>query len=137
MRKFKATLALATAASMLLASLPAQAWVASRTAVGPNGGVYHAAAAGAPRPYYPPPRPYYPPPPRYDHPIAAAAVATAAVVTTAAVTSAVIGSIVHSVPSGCTTVVVNGLGYQQCGSTWYQPQYAGTTVQYIVVNPPR
>ena len=25
----------------------------------------------------------------------------------------------------------------QCGSTWYQPQYAGTTVQYVVVNPPR
>jgi hypothetical protein len=27
--------------------------------------------------------------------------------------------------------------YQQCGSYWYQPQYSGTTVQYVVVNPPR
>ena len=25
--------------------------------------------------------------------------------------------------------------YQQCGSTWYQPQYVGTSVQYVVVSP--
>ncbi|QSX76875.1 hypothetical protein HIV01_016560 [Lysobacter arenosi] len=63
--------------------------------------------------------------------------ATAAAVTTAvAVTSAVIGSIVYSVPPSCVTSVVNGVAYQQCGSTWYEPQYAGTTVQYVVVNPP-
>jgi len=24
-----------------------------------------------------------------------------------------------------------------CGSTWYQPQYSGSQVNYIVVNPPR
>lgn len=64
-------------------------------------------------------------------------VATAAAVTTAvAVTAAAVGSIVNSVPPSCVTTVVNGIAYQQCGSTWYQPQYAGTTVQYIVVNPP-
>lgn len=52
-------------------------------------------------------------------------------------TAAVIGSIVNSVPStGCVTTIVNGISYYQCGSTWYQPTYAGTTVQYIVVNPP-
>ncbi|KRG69118.1 hypothetical protein [Pseudoxanthomonas dokdonensis] len=63
------------------------------------------------------------------HPIAT----TAAVVTTAAV----IGSIVNSVPSsGCQTVMVNNIAYQQCGSTWYQPQYAGSNVQYVVVNSP-
>ncbi len=68
------------------------------------------------------------------HPIATAAAVTA----TVAVTSAVIGSIVNDVPSsGCVTSVVNGIAYQQCGSTWYQPQYAGSNVQYIVVNPPR
>ena len=61
-------------------------------------------------------------------------VATAAAV---AVTAAAIGSIVRSVPPSCSTVVVNGIGYSQCGSTWYQPQYVGTSVQYIVVNPPR
>jgi hypothetical protein len=67
------------------------------------------------------------------HPVATAAVATAAVVTTAAV----VGSIVHSVPPSCVPVVINGLTYQQCGSTWYQPQYAGSSVQYVVIAPPR
>lgn len=27
--------------------------------------------------------------------------------------------------------------HQQCGSTWYQPRYAGSSVTYVVVNPPR
>lgn len=68
----------------------------------------------------------------HDHPVAAAA----AVTTAAAVTAAAIGSIVYSVPPSCVTTVVNGVAYQQCGSTWYEPRYAGTTVQYVVVNPP-
>ena len=38
--------------------------------------------------------------------------------------------------SGCTTVMVRGLGYQQCGSTWLQPQYVGSQVNYVVVRPP-
>jgi len=67
------------------------------------------------------------------HPVATAVAVTAAAV----VTAAVVGSIVHSVPPSCSTVVVNGLAYQQCGSTWYQPQFAGTSTTYIVVNPPR
>jgi hypothetical protein len=62
------------------------------------------------------------------HPVATAVAVTAAV----AVTSAVVGSIVHSVPAGCVPVNYGGLVYQQCGSTWYQPQ--GT--QYVVINPP-
>jgi hypothetical protein len=33
--------------------------------------------------------------------------------------------------------VVNGITYQQCGSTWYQPQFAGTSTTYVVVNPPQ
>ena len=67
-----------------------------------------------------------------DHPVATAAAVTAAV----SVTAAAIGSIVYSIPPSCSQVVVNGIAYQQCGSTWYQPQYAGTTVQYVVVNAP-
>lgn len=67
------------------------------------------------------------------HPFATAAAVTAG----AALTGAVIGSIVYSLPPSCRSVVVNGLAYQQCGSTWYQPQYAGTQVTYVVVNPPR
>jgi hypothetical protein len=66
------------------------------------------------------------------HPIATGV----AIGATAAVTAAVVGSVVHSVPPSCSTVVVNGIGYSQCGSTWYAPQYSGTTVQYVVVNPP-
>ena len=63
------------------------------------------------------------------HPVAAAAAVTA--------TAMAVGAIVNSIPPSCSTVVVNGISYSQCGSTWYQPQYAGTTVQYVVVNPPR
>jgi hypothetical protein len=67
------------------------------------------------------------------HPVATAAAVTA----TAMVTAAVIGSIVNTLPAGCTTVVVNGFSYRQCGSTWYQPQLSGSTTTYVVVNPPR
>jgi hypothetical protein len=62
------------------------------------------------------------------HPIATAAAVTA----TVAVTSAVIGSIARTVPAGCVPVNYGGMIYQQCGSTWYQPQGA----QYVVINPP-
>jgi hypothetical protein len=67
------------------------------------------------------------------HPVATAAAVTA----TAMVTAAIIGSVVHTLPPTCSTVIVNGFAYQQCGSTWYQPQIAGSSTTYIVVNPPR
>jgi hypothetical protein len=63
-----------------------------------------------------------------DHPVATAA----AVGATIAVTSAVIGSIVNKPPANCVPVNYGGIVYQQCGSTWYQPQGA----QYVVVAPP-
>ncbi len=53
-----------------------------------------------------------------------------------AVTAAVVGSIIHTLPSGCQTVVRNGIAYNQCGSVWYEPQYSGNNVTYIVVNQP-
>jgi hypothetical protein len=62
------------------------------------------------------------------HPVARAA----AVGATVAVTAAVVGSMVAAPPPGCVPVNYGGMVYQQCGSTWYQPQ--GT--QYIVVNAP-
>jgi len=62
------------------------------------------------------------------HPIATAAAVTA----TVAVTSAVVGSMVRTVPTGCVPVNYGGMIYQQCGSTWYQPQGP----QYVVVYPP-
>jgi hypothetical protein len=63
------------------------------------------------------------------HPVAAVAAV--------AVTAAVVGSIVASVPPNCSTVMVNGFAYQQCGNTWYQPQISGSSTTYVVVNPPR
>jgi hypothetical protein len=68
----------------------------------------------------------------YNHPVATAAAVTAA----ATVTAAAIGSIVYSLPPSCSAVVAGGLTYQNCGGTWYQPQYAGTQVTYVVVNSP-
>jgi hypothetical protein len=34
------------------------------------------------------------------------------------------------------TQVINGIAYSHCGSSWYRPQYAGSQVTYVVVNPP-
>ena len=62
------------------------------------------------------------------HPVATAAAVGSAV----AVTSAIVGSMVRSVPPSCVPVNYGGMVYQQCGSTWYQPQGS----QYVVVNPP-
>jgi hypothetical protein len=62
------------------------------------------------------------------HPLAIAAAVTA--------TAIVVGSIVHSLPPSCQTVMSNGFAYQQCGNTWYQPQISGSSTTYIVVNAP-
>jgi hypothetical protein len=70
-------------------------------------------------------------------PVARAVVGTAVVATAAVATAAVVGSVVNTLPPQCSSVIVNGIAYQQCGSSWYQPQYAGSTVNYIVVNPPQ
>jgi len=69
----------------------------------------------------------------FNHPIAAAA----AIGTAAAITNAAIGSVVYTLPASCTTVTVNGYTYEQCGSTWYQPQFVGDDMNYVVVNPPQ
>lgn len=86
-----------------------------------------------PGPPPPPPPPPSPPPPFwggwYADPVA---VGLAVGVTTALV----VGTAVASLPPSCTAVVVGGVTYQHCGLNWYQPQYVGTTVQYVVVDPP-
>ena len=97
-----------------------------------GGGSMARPPAGGPPPGSgrPPAPGYRPPPPgnAWAHPVATGvAVAT---------TAAVVGSIIYSLPPSCTTVSVNGLTYQQCGSTWYRPQYVGTSVQYVVVTSP-
>jgi hypothetical protein len=67
------------------------------------------------------------------HPVAR----TAAVTTAAVATAVVVGSVVNTLPPACSSTVVGNVAYQQCGSTWYQPRYAGTQVNYVVVNPPQ
>ena len=47
-----------------------------------------------------------------------------------------IGSIAYSLPVGCVTRAYGGVAYRYCGTTWYQPQYSGSTVAYIVVKQP-
>jgi hypothetical protein len=53
------------------------------------------------------------------------------------VTAAIVGSRVAVLPPACSAVIVGGFTYQQCGSTWYQPQISGGSTTYVVVNPPR
>ncbi|MEQ1545883.1 hypothetical protein [Methyloglobulus sp.] len=50
-----------------------------------------------------------------------------------------VGSIITAaaMPPSCQMVNVNGFNYQRCGNTWYKPQYAGSNVNYVVVNPPQ
>ena len=67
------------------------------------------------------------------HPVAAGV----GLVAGAAITAAAIGSTVYSLPSDCVVTSVNGVTYQQCGSTWYQPQFEGENTTYVVVNPPQ
>jgi hypothetical protein len=60
----------------------------------------------------------------------------AGVVAATVATAIVVGAIVSTLPPSCSTVVVNGFAYQNCGGTYYQPQYQGSSVTYIVVNHP-
>ncbi len=95
---------------------------------GPQPGPY---PGPGPHPGPPPPPP---PPPHGDdwyHPWAAAAVVAG---TTAAVIA--IGTRVTVIPADCVSVVANGVAYQHCGPTWYQPQYVGSSVQFVVVHSP-
>jgi hypothetical protein len=53
-----------------------------------------------------------------------------------AATAIIVGSVVRSLPTGCSTVVRHGIAYSQCGTVWYEPQYAGNDVTYVIVNTP-
>ena len=51
-------------------------------------------------------------------------------------TTIVVGAIVASLPPNCTTIIANGFAYQNCGGTYYQPRYSGSSVTYVVVSQP-
>src|SRR5208337_4665838 len=59
-----------------------------------------------------------------------------AVAAAATATAVVVGSMVNTLPPNCTTVVANGVTYQQCGGSYYQPQFSGGNTTYVVVNQP-
>ncbi len=47
-----------------------------------------------------------------------------------------IGSIVSTLPDGSFVTVVDGCTYRRCGHVWFQPQYTGSDVTYVVVRAP-
>jgi hypothetical protein len=53
-------------------------------------------------------------------------------------TGLVIGSIIaaSTMPKSCTTVMVGGVSYRQCGSSYYMPVYQGDTLVYKAVASP-
>jgi hypothetical protein len=74
--------------------------------------------------------------PHVSHPIApshpvGAAVAVGAI---AATTAAVAGSYYYSLPPGCTTVTINGVSYNECGTVYYQQRWEGNDVVYVAVS---
>jgi hypothetical protein len=62
---------------------------------------------------------------------------TAAVTAAAVTTAAMVGSVVYSIPQSCSAVTVDDLTYQQCGSTWCEREFSGSSVPYVVVDAPR
>ena len=67
------------------------------------------------------------------HPLATGA----AIAAGAAITAAAIGTVSYALPPDCMVTVVNGITYNNCAGTWYEPQFNGTTTTYIVVDPPQ
>jgi len=51
-------------------------------------------------------------------------------------TAVAVGAAVSTLPPSCTTVVADGVTYQNCGGTYYVPSYDGPNVVYEVVSPP-
>ena len=47
-----------------------------------------------------------------------------------------VGSVVSSLPSGCTEKQVSGTVYHQCGQTWYRAAFEGNQLVYVTTAPP-
>jgi hypothetical protein len=47
-----------------------------------------------------------------------------------------IGTVVQVLPAGCTSVVVNGVNYSNCGTVYYKTAFQSNNVVYIVVEKP-
>jgi len=51
-------------------------------------------------------------------------------------TAVPLGTIITSLPAGCSSVAVQGGTYFNCGGVYYQPSYQGNILVYIVVPAP-
>lgn len=53
----------------------------------------------------------------------------------AAVATPPLGSVVSTLPAGCTPVTEGGVAYQKCGTVYYRAGFQGSNLIYIVVQP--
>jgi hypothetical protein len=56
--------------------------------------------------------------------------------TTARVSGAYGYGTIAALPAGCMSMTIAAVGYYRCGSIYYQPNYQGTNVVYVQVEPP-
>jgi hypothetical protein len=47
-----------------------------------------------------------------------------------------VGTVVQSLPAGCTAVTVSGVQYQDCGGSFYKAAFQGNNLVYVVVEKP-
>jgi hypothetical protein len=72
-----------------------------------------AAAASAPKPAAPPPQPV-----------------------TQTASAVPLGTVVYTLPDGCTSVAVSGVSYSDCGGVFYKAAFQGNNLVYVVVEKP-
>ena len=47
-----------------------------------------------------------------------------------------IGTVVKTLPAGCTVVTVSGVQYQDCSGSFYKTAFQGNNLVYVVVEKP-
>jgi hypothetical protein len=47
-----------------------------------------------------------------------------------------VGTVVQSLPAGCTAVTVSGVQFQDCGGSFYKAAFQGNNLVYVVVEKP-
>jgi hypothetical protein len=55
----------------------------------------------------------------------------------AAGTALAVGTVVSTLPSGCSTSSVSGVEYSHCGNDWYRSAFQGNTLVYVTTAPPQ
>lgn len=47
------------------------------------------------------------------------------------------GVIVNEIPENCKSETIDGRNLKKCGVNWFEPQYSGTEIEYVAVEPPK